>query len=422
MFWILTACLFVIASLFVLLPLWLRNKAQSFDSVALRKNENITLFHERSNELENELAVGNLEQSQYEALLAELQQSLLADVSDQEDDGVGKNKTTKSGKNSEVPDKLGILSNAIPIVFALLIPVLAYGLYSQWGYIDDVELMDLFQRTVDNADNPEESQNLIVSLGQAVQADEDQPWAWYFLAENFATLGMFTEADIAYQQSASRMDDTAEKALVLGRVAFAKYILADFKITAEILEVIKQAQEINPNEISIVQLLAADAEERQDYSAAIDYWRLLIQSNPNSQQAQLLRENIAAAQQLLAADGQDIDVGAQVDVNLSLADGIEMEEGLRVFIAARNASREGLPPLAASFVTVGDLPTTIRLDNSSAVGPFNLSSADTIYISALISYSDTATPSSGDYQVVSANFSPNGRHAVIDLVISERLP
>ncbi|MBV56610.1 MAG: hypothetical protein CMQ12_08575 [Gammaproteobacteria bacterium] len=65
---------------------------------------------------------------------------------------------------------------------------------------------------------------------------------------------------------------------------------------------------------------------------------------------------------------------------------------------------------------------TIRLDDASAVGPFNLSSADTVFVSALVSFTGTANPGSGDYRVVSDSFVHKGQHAVIDLVLSERVP
>ena len=69
---------------FVLLPLWIRNRAESFVEDASRKNENIALFQERSDELENELASGNLGKAEFDVLIQEMQQSLLLDVSDEE--------------------------------------------------------------------------------------------------------------------------------------------------------------------------------------------------------------------------------------------------------------------------------------------------------------------------------------------------
>ena len=402
---------------FILFPLWIRNRAESFVEGALRKNENIALFQERSDELENELASGNLSQAEFDVLIQEMQQSLLSDVSDEELTTKG---TTKKKKSSVA--KSTTYSLTIPLLLCLLMPFVAYGLYNEWGFKNDVELMGLFQRTVNNLDNPQESQNLIISLGEVVQADDDRPWAWYFLAENFASIGMFAEAEIAYTQSAVRMEETPEKALVLGRVAMAKYILAEYTFTADILEVIDEARTINPNEISILQLIAADAEEREDFETAIEYWRLIIQSNPNSEQAQTLRRSIAIAQQRLTGDGQDVVAGPTIEINLSLAEGLELDGNLRVFVAVRNAAQEGLPPLAAIDLTVADLPANIQLDNSYAVGPFNISSAETVFVSASVSFTGSATPTSGDYRSQSDNFSHNGQRAVISLEIVDRVP
>jgi cytochrome c-type biogenesis protein CcmH len=415
LFWIFTAILFVMAIGFVLLPLWIRNRAESFVEDASRKNENVALFQERSDELENELSSGNLSQAEFDVLIQETQQSLLLDVSDEEI-------ATKTKRENKPAAKSPTYNLVIPLLLCLAMPLVAYGLYEEWGFKNDVELMGLFQRTVNNRDNPQESQDLIRRLGEVVQADDYRPWAWYFLAENFASIGMFTEAEIAYRQSAARMEETPEKALVLGRVAMAKYILAEYTFTADILEVIGKARAINPNEISVLQLIAADAEEREDFETAIEYWRLIIQSNPNSEQAQTLRRSIAIAQQRLAGDGQDVAAGPTIEINLSLAEGLEIDGGLRVFVAVRNAAQEGLPPLAAIDLTVADLPANIQLDNSFAVGPFNISSAETVFVSASVSFTGSATPTSGDYRSQSDNFSHNGQRAVISLEIIDRVP
>ena len=400
---------------FVLLPLWIRNRAESFVEDASRKNENVALFQERSDELENELSSGNLSQAEFDVLIQEMQQSLLLDVSDEEI-------TTKTKREKKPAAKSPAYNLVIPLLLCLAMPLVAYGLYEEWGFKNDVELMGLFQRTVNNRDNPQESQDLIRRLGEVVQADDYRPWAWYFLAENFASIGMFTEAEIAYRQSAARMEETPEKALVLGRVAMAKYVLAEYTFTADILEVIGKARAINPNEISVLQLIAADAEEREDFETAIEYWRLIIQSNPNSEQAQTLRRSIAIAQQRLAGDGQDVAAGPTIEINLSLAEGLEIDGGLRVFVAVRNAAQEGLPPLAAIDLTVADLPANIQLDNSFAVGPFNISSAETVFVSASVSFTGSATPTSGDYRSQSDNFSHNGQRAVISLEIIDQVP
>ena len=101
---------------------------------------------------------------------------------------------------------------------------------------------------------------------------------------------------------------------------------------------------------------------------------------------------------------------------------MELDGSLRVFVAVRNAAQEGLPPLAATDLTVADLPANIQLDNSYAVGPFNISSADTVFVSASVSFTGSATPTSGDYRSQSENFSHNGQRAVISLEIIDRVP
>ena len=410
MFWIFASALALLSILFVVYPLWKSGRSVEALNSTARKEANVALYHERKRELESDYASQQIDRQQFDVLMLELQQSLLTDVST--DDGADK------------PQKAAAISRltlVVPLVLILATPIAAYFLYQQWGYLEEIELTDLYTRTVNNAGDPEEAKRLIIELGQAAQQGEEQPWTLYFLAENFANVSMFSEAAIAYQRAADLLDESPDKALVLGRVALSKYILAEFQITPEVLEVINKARAINPSEVSILQLLAVDAEQREDYAAAIDYWRLLIQVNPNSEQAQTLRVNIAAAQQILARDNPDLAGGSSIDVSLSLAEGLDLPENLRVFVAARNAAQQGLPPLAAVDLLVSDLPMVIRLDDLSAVGPFNLSSADTVYVSALVSFTGAASPQAGDYRVVSQNFSPNGQNAAIELVISEQV-
>ncbi|MCI5107768.1 MAG: c-type cytochrome biogenesis protein CcmI [Pseudomonadales bacterium] len=422
MFWILTACLFVLALTFVLLPLWWRRKASSYESETLRKTANIALFHERSNELEADLATGDIDKPQYDRLMLELQQSLLADISEAEKEELAQARF-EAGKSDVAKTESGKfgLTFAIPVILALLVPAAAYVMYERWGYIDEVSLMDLYQRTVNNPGDPQEAQELIVALGEAVQANEEQPWAWYFLAENFANIGMFNEAQIGYQRSAGLLDDSPDKALVLGRVALAMYVNADLEMTPEVEAVIAQARELNTNETSVLQLLAANAEQTEDWESAIEYWRLLIQQNPNSQQAQEMRRSIAMAQQRLAGESGEAMAGPVVQVRLRLAEGLSLDQNLRVFLAARNAEQEGMPPLAAVSLTVADLPAEIELDNSSAVGPFNLSSADSITVSALVSQRGSATPEAGDYRVESERLSLDEERISVELLISEQI-
>ena len=408
------------AMLFVLVPLlWVGVRQK--DDESLRKDANVNLFKEREKELKADLSLNNIDEKQFDELLRDLKQNLLADVETE----LKGSRTVSKGQNADTHNivKKSFFSKNIlvPLTMVLMIPALAYGLYNQWGYLDDVEMMPLYQRTITNLDDPEEAQALIVALGQEVQTNENQPWAWYFLAENFANIGMFNEAEISYTRSADLLEDTFEKAVVLGRVAMAKYINAELQLTPEVQRVVDEARNINPNEVTILQLLASNASANENFSEAIGFWRLLIQANPNSEQAQSLRLSIASAQKMLADQEPPGTNSPIINVALSLQDGLELNRNLRVFVAARDADRQGVPPLAAIDLTVADLPMTIRLDNSSAVGAFNLASAEVVYVSALVSQSGTAMPQVGDYRVVSEEFSHNNESNQVDLIISRKV-
>jgi cytochrome c-type biogenesis protein CcmH len=306
-------------------------------------------------------------------------------------------------------------------VVAVILPALAVSLYQRWGYIEDVELMSLFQRTLEAQGDPSQAQALVVDLGEVVKEDSERPWAWYFLGENFASLGMFNEAQIAYLQAAERLQGAPEESLVLGRAALALYIKSEFEFSPELDALVARAREINPGEIAVLQLLAADAQNREDYAAAIGFWRQLIQNDPNSLEAQSLRAEIANAQRLLAESSGELASGPTIRVRVELGEGVDADPAWRVFVAARNADQEGMPPLAAVDIRVADLPTQIVLNDAAAVGPFNLSSAERASVSVLVSRAGTATPQAGDYRASSGTVSLSGDIPLITLVVNDQL-
>ena len=184
-------------------------------------------------------------------------------------------------------------------LIAVSLPAVSVTLYQRWGFIDDVQVMELFQESLAAQGDVAAASALVTELGELVKNGSENPWVWYFLGENFATIGRFNEAEISYRQAAERLSEQPEEALVLGRAALALYIKSEFRFTPELNALIEQAQAINPNEIAVIQLLAADAQNRGDYAAAIDNWSILIQLDPNSPEAQALRGEIANAQRLL---------------------------------------------------------------------------------------------------------------------------
>lgn len=407
LFWTLAALLAVMAIAFFVIPFYRANGGDEEAVGSVQRSENLLLFAERESELAEDLAAGEIDSEEHATLLRELQQSLLDDVQDT--------------RPKRAPIAISSRGWLVIGLIAVSLPAVSVTLYQRWGFIDDVQVMGLFQESLAAQGDVAAASALVTELGELVKNGSENPWVWYFLGENFATIGRFNEAEISYRQAAERLSEQPEEALVLGRAALALYIKSEFRFTPELNALIEQAQAINPNEIAVIQLLAADAQNRGDYAAAIANWRILIQLDPNSPEAQALRGEIANAQRLLREESGEEIVGPEIEVRLALAEGLSLDPNLRVFVAVRSAEREGMPPLAAVGLSVADLPTTISLDNSSQVGPFNLSSADLVRVSALVSLDGTANPSRGDYRVVSDDFAHNGQHAIVTLTISDEV-
>ena len=407
LFWTLAALLAVMAIAFFVIPFYRANGGDEEAVGSVQRSENLLLFAERESELAEDLAAGEIDSEEHATLLRELQQSLLDDVQDT--------------KPKRAPIAISSRGWLVIGLIAVSLPAVSVTLYQRWGFIDDVQVMGLFQESLAAQGDVAAASALVTELGELVKNGSENPWVWYFLGENFATIGRFNEAEISYRQAAERLSGQPEEALVLGRAALALYIKSEFRFTPELNALIEQAQAINPNEIAVIQLLAADAQNRGDYAAAIANWRILIQLDPNSPEAQALRGEIANAQRLLREESGEEIVGPEIEVRLALAEGLSLDPNLRVFVAVRSAEREGMPPLAAVGLSVADLPTTISLDNSSQVGPFNISSADLVRVSALVSLNGTANPSRGDYRVVSDDFAHNGQHAIVTLTLSDEV-
>ena len=407
LFWTLAALLAVMAIAFFVIPFYRANGGDEEAVGSVQRSENLLLFAERGSELAEDLAAGEIDSEEHATLLRELQQSLLDDVQDT--------------RPKRAPIAISSRGWLVIGLIAVSLPAVSVTLYQRWGFIDDVQVMGLFQESLAAQGDVAAASALVTELGELVKNGSENPWVWYFLGENFATIGRFNEAEISYRQAAERLSGQPEEALVLGRAALALYIKSEFRFTPELNALIEQAQAINPNEIAVIQLLAADAQNRGDYAAAIANWRILIQLDPNSPEAQALRGEIANAQRLLREESGEEIFGPEIEVRLALAEGLSLDPNLRVFVAVRSAEREGMPPLAAVGLSVADLPTTISLDNSSQVGPFNISSADLVRVSALVSLNGTANPSRGDYRVVSDDFAHNGQHAIVTLTISDEV-
>ena len=148
-------------------------------------------------------------------------------------------------------------------------------LYGMWGAQNNLKLAGIVDRTAETRDNPQAIADLIYEIGDVLENDRENPWAWYLMARNLVMLGQMPEAASAFDRAARFMENPQDKAAVLGQYAQAQYIASGQELTDEVMEIITQAQRLNPREMTILQLLGADAYVNQEYQSALTYLSLI---------------------------------------------------------------------------------------------------------------------------------------------------
>ncbi|MCK9564395.1 MAG: hypothetical protein M0R02_16915, partial [Bacteroidales bacterium] len=119
--------------------------------------------------------------------------------------------------------------------------------------------------------------------------------------------------------------------------------------------------------------------------------------------------------------GADLQTGASLVVDVSLADGFDVPPETTVFVYAR--AWQGAPmPLAIARLTRADLPARVVLDNSLAMSPaMNLDSAAELEVVARVSFAGTATPAPGDIEGSQGPVGSDGDEPLA-LVIDREIP
>lgn len=393
MFWILSLLLVVIAALFVVLPVLRHQHGLNQIGMADRNAANLVIFRERLQELSHDHAEGLLDQEQFESLKAELERTLLSDVTD-----------TTHSEVEAVSNQSFLRSplKMIPVIAVAAALPLSYLLYDAWGFRDDLAVAEIFERSLSDGDDPEAIRDRIFELGAVIERDPENGWALYFIARHLVSLGQMDEAARFFERAALFIDNPMDKAVVLGQYAQAQYIASGQQMTEQVSDIISQAQRLNPSEPAVLQLLGADAFINQNYQTAVTYWQRLLNLNPGPEEEQFLRQVIAQAQEMTngapAEQTPEAAPGPVVEVSLSLAPGIDLPAQTRVFVSAQSVDGGG-PPLAAKLMALSDLPAVVNLSNADAVGPFNLTTAETIVVVATVSVSGSADVQAGDYQV-----------------------
>lgn len=373
-FWLAAGLLLLVALSFLLIPVLRERRAQrEEDRTAL----NVALYQERVAELQSQQAEGVLDAGQMDSGRAEAARELLADT-----EGVAAPRVSKLGK-------------PLPLLAAVLVPVLGLGLYLHFGAADKVELTREF------AQAPQSMEEMTQRLERAVAAQPDSAEGLYFLGRTYMAQERPADAAKMFERAANLAGRQPE---LLGQWAQAQYFADGKKWSVKIQALTDEALKADPKEVTSLGLLGIAAFEGERYQEAIDYWnRLLAQLPPDDNSRAALQGGIKRAAERLEASGGKVaqaPVAAKaallkVSVDLSSELRSKVQPGDSVFIFARATS--GPPaPLAAKRLTVADLPVTVELGDADAMMPqLKLSNFPEVQLVARISRA--GQPTAGEW-------------------------
>ncbi len=410
-FWLIIAALTAIALLFVIPPL--RRHGQS--PTISQHDVNRELYRAKLEELKQDLNNGLIAQQYYASAQEELARNLLTDL---------------PTVNSEPATTVAAKRGAMPIswLLAIFIPVFAVGIYTQLS--SGLNHAGNAQSLAEQGEEPVSVEDMIGRLAVRLEQDTDDLEGWLMLGRSLMLTQRYEEAVRAYQQANALTEYTQPDVMMALAESLTYASQGDFPARAD--ELIQQVLAQNPDHQKALWLGGLSAYQRGEYQTAVDRWQLLLTLIPqdNGDLGEALKKQIATAQQQLETYGgstaaasnnnpEPVDESAddsengsaasevlaadknepasfQVRVELSPDQEAMAKPDYTVFIYA-SAAHGPRMPLSLVRKQVKDLPLLVTLDDSTAMIPeFNLSSQESVTITARISKSGQAQPQSGD--------------------------
>jgi len=422
-FWSLAAVMVMVALLFILPPLLRKRELSAVSPDAL----NTEVIRTQLAELDTDLAAGKLDEAQYGAARADLEQELLYDLDTSDP-------TTRAARSGRWATLL--------IIPAL--PLCAVLLYQQLG---SVELIDRLQQAKSAQPPPAQPQtqppgsieDMVAKLAERLQQQPDDLKGWVMLARSYTILKRYSEAEAAYG-NALRLG--GENANLLADYADAMVMANNGRFNDQAGTLLTRTLELDPGNLKGLWLAGHWKNQSGAYAEALDYWQqaaaklppgsedaAVIEQQINSVQAKLgITAAPATAVAAIPADAgttatADTASGAALSVSVALDPQLAASAAAEdtVFIFAR-ATQGPRMPLAIVRKQVKDLPVTVTLDDSMAMMPaMKLSNFEQVDIGARISKSGNAMPESGDLQgVVSPVATQSGE--TIQVTINSNVP
>lgn len=345
-------------------PLW-RRRAVAALAARSGAAEAVAGFRARERELAAQLAAGELDPAQHQALLGDAQRQLLRDTARPVDAGA----------------RGGWLLGAAGLV------VIGLALTGYWhlGAWPDVALREAL---TDAGQSPAE---VAARIRQRLRAVPENATYWLLLARLEQERGDLPAALAAYRRALEREPDAAA---VRAEYAQALFLAAGNLVTGEVRAATGRVLDEQPDNPLALGLRGIDAFQQGRYQAAIDAWQRALDGAPASAEAAALATAIAAARERLGGAAP----APLLRIAVALAPDVNADPELPVFVYVREW--QGPPmPVAARRLRVADLPAEVAFEAAAGLDPARpLASIDRFEVVARLARSGSAAPGPNDLE------------------------
>lgn len=308
-----------------------------------------------------------------------------------------------------------------------LLALFAAGLYVLLGGARDVVIAQQLDALTEQTGDAEMAQ-LISSLESRAAQRPDNLHYRALLGRYYMGQGDYSRALDAYNQLLAAEPEDAQ---ALAYAAQAEYLASGRQLTDSARLRAEQALAADPQQRSALGLLGMASFEQRQYRAAISYWeRLLAMEPPGSEAALMIAGVLDRARGALgepdatsAAPGEGNDgMDAGVTVRVRLPEGAVVSGGETVFVLARDAGSNSRMPIAVQRLQVGQLPLTLRLDDSNSMAGQTLSSVAEVEVVAQVSPDGRPGEANATWVAQAGPLVPGPGGPAVDLLLAPKTP
>lgn len=386
-FWVAGALAVVLALALLFRPFLLK----SSNANVSRRKLNAAIYRDQLLRLDRDRAENTLAEADYAQARAELQRRAIDDTREEDD-----------ATTIQAPKKT-------MLAVGLALPIMAIGLYVFLGSPATLEA-----NGPQHAATPQDMDRLVVNLAKKLEKEPDNQQGWAMLARSYKMLGRNQEAEQAFARAGAFLDNDAQLLAIYADLAATN---ANGDFSGKPTQLIEKALKVDPENAMALWLAGTAAFRGNQFDSAIRIWeRLTQQVEPDSEDARMLQESIAAAYAALgktapknAKAGTKLDAGsggavqAKASPNASVSGQVDLDAALKakaapsdtVMVIARVPGTR--MPVAVLRARASELPLKFTLDDSLSMSPQALiSSASQVEVEARISKSGMAQAEPGD--------------------------